>query len=173
MGTAEAIRQRVPAIGASSELSSSSSLDDRNKIGAPKDMEWNMIEHMDSSVSPAGSTDVTMATSAAPGIKLSIKEMIASGSKQNSSNKGIEDTSGKSDQPTPPKMITLSALNDRANDTMGKRIRSLGSVVANEPAQKKPPQNNLAFDRNPEHGRNQDKEKEIEDEVKRSSQDIQ
>jgi hypothetical protein len=113
-----------------------------------------------------------MATSAAPGIKLSFKDIIASGRKQNSSSKGIEETSGKTDQPAPTKMITLSILSDKANDTTGKRTRSLGSA-ANEPAQKKPPQNSLAFDRNPEHGRNQDKEKEIEDEVKRSSQNIE
>jgi hypothetical protein len=64
---------------------------------------------------------------------------------------------------------------------MGKRTRSLVSA-ANEPAQKKPPQNSLAYDRNPEPAqdtppairtRNQDREKEVEDEVKRSCQNIQ
>ena len=62
---------------------------------------------------------------------------------------------------------------------MGKRTRSLGTV-ANEPAQKKPPQNCLASlsERAPllleqPFTRNQDKEKEIEEEVKKSCQNIQ
>jgi hypothetical protein len=51
-------------------------------------------------------------------------------------------------------------------------------TIANEPAQKKPPQNSLASDRNAEHvqdaprTRNQDREKEIEEEAKRSCQNI-
>jgi hypothetical protein len=121
----------------------------------------------------AGSADVTMATSSTPAIKLSFKEIVASVHKQNSSSKSMEGTSGRLEQPPPPKLITLSTLDDKTKDTMvGKRARSLGTA-SNEPAQKKPLQNSLVFERNPEHGRNQDKEKEIEEEVKRSSQNIE
>jgi hypothetical protein len=79
-------------------------------------------------------------TSAAPVIKLTFKEVISSVQKQNKVNKEI---ARASEQPTPPKLITLSNLGSRTVDTMGKRTRSLGTV-ANEPAQKKPPQNGLA-----------------------------
>ncbi len=52
MGTPEAIRQRGPVIGTSAEISSSSSQDDHNKVGAPKGTEENPVEHVDLSVSP-------------------------------------------------------------------------------------------------------------------------
>jgi uncharacterized phage infection (PIP) family protein YhgE len=75
MGTPEAIRQRGPVIDTSAELSSSSSQGEHSKARAPKSTEQNPVEHVDLSVSPiTESTDVTMATSAAPVIKLSFKE---------------------------------------------------------------------------------------------------
>ena len=62
---------------------------------------------------------------------------------------------------------------------MGKRTRSLGTA-ANEPAQKKPPQNSLtplservSLSSEQLTSRDLDKEKEIEEEVKRSCQNIQ
>jgi hypothetical protein len=90
-----------------------------------------------------------METSTAPVIKLSFKEIIASVHKQNKASKNSEGIAGATEQPPPPKLITLSNLGSRKEDTMGKRTRSLGSA-ANEPAQKKPPQNSLEPDRNPE-----------------------
>jgi hypothetical protein len=70
-------------------------------------------------------------------------------------------------------LITLSTLDDKTKDTMGKRARSLGTATS-EPSPKKPSQNSQALTwTNPEHGRNQDREKEIEEEVKRSSQSIE
>jgi hypothetical protein len=123
-----------------------------------------------------------MATSATPVIKLSFKEIIASVHKQNKATKNVEGTAGTSEQPPPPKLITLSNLSNKKEDTIGnKRTRSLGTA-ANEPAQKKPPQNSLASDHSSEptrdaspviRVRNQHREKEIEDEVKRSCQNIQ
>jgi hypothetical protein len=149
--------------------------------GAPKSTEQNPVEHVDLSISPTETTDATMAISAAPVIKLSFKEKIASVHKQNQATKNSEGMAGTSEQPPPPKLITLSKLSSRKEDTMGERTRSLGSA-ANEPAQKKPPQNSLASDRNPEPAqdtppairtRNQDREKEVEDEVRKSCQNIQ
>jgi hypothetical protein len=109
-------------------------------------------------------------------IKLSFKEVISSVQKQNSMNKNI---AGISEQPTPPKLITLSNLGSKREDTMGKRTRSLGPA-ASELAQKKPPQNSLASPSahapllvEQPHPRNQDREKEVEEEVKRSYQNIQ
>jgi hypothetical protein len=142
-----------------------------------------MGEHVDLSVSPPEPKDTVMetstvpvVTSAAPVIKLTFKEVISSVQRQNNMNKEI---ARKSEQPTPPKLITLSNLGSRTVDTMGKRTRSLGTV-ASEPAQKKPPQNSMAStsERAPllleqPCPRNQDKEKEIEEEVKRSCQNIQ
>jgi hypothetical protein len=110
----------------------------RTKLGgAPVQ---NLGEPVDLSVSPPEPGDTAMETSAAPVIKLSFKEVISSVQKQNNMNKNI---AGTSEEPTPPKLITLSNLGSRKGDTMGKRTRSLGTA-ANEPAQKKPPQNNMA-----------------------------
>jgi hypothetical protein len=181
MGTPEAIRQRGPVIGTSAELSSSSSQGEHSKAGAPKSTEHNPGEHVDLSVSPTESTDVTMTTSAAPVIKCFKEIKIASVHKQNKATKDSEGMAGTSEQPPPPKLITLSNLGNRKEDTMGKRTRSLGTA-ANEPAHKKPSQNSLASDPKSEPSReellairtrNQDREKEIDDEVKRSCQNIQ
>ncbi len=101
--------------------------------------------------------------------------------KQNKANKNVEGSAGTSEQPPPSRLITLSTLSNKKEDTVGKRTRSLGTA-ANEPAHKKPPQNSLASDPNSEpaqdtslatRGRDQDREKEIEDEVRRSCQNIQ
>jgi hypothetical protein len=81
----------------------------------------------------------------------------------------IEGSAGTPEQPTPPRLIALPTLSNKKEDTVGKRTRSLGTV-ANEPAQKKPPQNSLVSDHNPELAqnklqamrvRNQNKEKEV------------
>jgi hypothetical protein len=181
MGTPEAIRQRGPVIGTSTKHHSSSSQDDHSKVGAPKGTEQNPVEHVDLSVSPTDLADVTMATSAAPVIKLSFKEVIASVHKQNKANKNIEGSAGTSEQPPPSRLISLSTLSHKKEDTVGKRARSLGTA-ASEPDHKKPPQHDLVGDPNSAlaqdaspaiRGRNQDREKEVEDEVKRSCQNIQ
>ncbi len=190
MGTPEAIRQRgpvIPVMGSSAELFPRlfppSSQYDQNKAGAPDGTVQNLVEPVDLSVSPPEPRDTIMetstapvVTSAAPVIKLSFKEIISSVQRQNNMNKDI---AGTLEQPTPPKLITLSNLGSRKGDTMGKRTRSLGTV-SNEPAQKKPPQNDLAspLERAPllseqPQARNHDKEKEVEEEVKRSCQNIQ
>jgi hypothetical protein len=87
-----------------------------------------------------------METSTAPAIKLSFKEVIASGQVRNKATKNIEGSTVTSEQPTPPRLLTLSTLGSKKEDAEGKRTRSLGTV-ANEPAQKKPPQNSLATSR--------------------------
>jgi hypothetical protein len=79
--------------------------------------------------------------------------------------------------PPPSRLISLSTLSHKKEDTVGKRARSLGTS-ASEPAYKKPPQNDLVGDPNSAppaqeasqaiRGQDQDKEKEIEDEVRRS-----
>jgi hypothetical protein len=84
-----------------------------------------------------------METSTAPAIKLSFKEIVSSVQKQNKATKNIEGSAGTSEQPPSPRLITLSTLGSKNEDAPGKRTRSLGTV-ANEPAQKKPPQNSLA-----------------------------
>jgi hypothetical protein len=68
MGTTEAIKQRGPVIWTGTELSSSSSQDDHGKVGALEGNEQNSVEHVDLSISPTDSADVTtnMAKSAAP-----------------------------------------------------------------------------------------------------------
>jgi hypothetical protein len=182
METPEVIRQRGPVMGSSAELFprllSSSPQDDHNKVGAPESAVQDSGEPVNLSVSPTEPGDTVMETSAAPAIKLSFKEIISSVQKQNKSAKNIEGLGGTSEQPPPPRLITLSTLGNKNEDTVGKRARSMGTM-ANEPAQKKPPQNSLASDRNPEHTldaprtRNQGREKEVEDEVKRSCQNIQ
>ncbi len=190
MGTPEAIKQRgpiIPVMGSSAELFSRlfspPSQNDQNKVGAPDGTVQNLVEPVDLSVSPPEPRDTIMeigtapvVTVAAPVIKLSFKEMISSVQRQNNMNKEIARTS---EQPTPPKLITLSNLGSTKGDTMGKRTRSLGTV-ANEPAQKKPPQNGLASpsERAPLlseqlKARNHDKEQEVEEEVKRLCQNIQ
>ncbi len=144
MRTPEAIRQRGPVMGSSAELFPRlfppPSQDDQNKVGAPDGTVQNLGEPVDLSVSPPEPGDTTMetsaapvVTSAAPVIKLSLKEVISSVQRQNNMNKNI---AGTSEQPTPPKLITLSNLGSGKGDTMGKRTRSLGTVT-NEPAQKK------------------------------------
>jgi hypothetical protein len=190
MGTPEAIRQREPAMpvkGSSGELFSRlfppSSQNGQNKVGAADGTVQKPAEPVDLSVSPPEPKDTIMetstapvVTSAAPVIKLTFKEMISSVQKQNNANKEI---ARASEQPTPPKLITLSSLGNRKEDNVGKRTRSLGAV-ASEPAQKKPPQNSMASTTErplllleQPVPRNQDKEKEIEEEVKRSCQNIQ
>jgi hypothetical protein len=153
MGTPEAIRQKGPVMGTSAELFprlfSSSSQDDHNKVGAPDGVEQNPDEPVDLSVSPTEPGDTVMETSTARVVKLSFKEITASVHKQNKAFKNSEGIAGATEQPPPPKLIILSNLGSRKEDTMGKRTRSLGSA-ANEPAQKKPPQNSLAPDRDPE-----------------------
>ncbi len=186
MGTPEAIRQRGPVMGTSAELFprlfSSSSQEDHNKVGAPEGAAQNSVEPVDLSVSPTEPGDTVMETSTTPVIKLSFKEIISSVQKQNKTTKNIGGSAGTSEQPTPPRLITLiSNLGNKNEDTMGKRTRSLGTA-ANEPAHKKPPQKSLAPGPNSEppreeslaiRTRNQDKEKEVEDEVKKSCQNIQ
>jgi hypothetical protein len=121
-------------------------------------------------------TSAAPETSSAPMAKLSFKEVISSAQKQNSKNKNV---AGTSEQPPPPRLITLSTLGNKYEDAPGKRTRSLGTVTS-EPAQKKPPQNSMAStsERAPPlleqpFPRNQDKEKEVEEEVKKSCQNIQ
>ncbi len=138
MGTPEAIRQRGPVMGTSAELFSSSSQDGYDKVGAPRGTEQNPVEHVDLSVSPTESTDVTMATSAAPVIKLSFKEIIASVHKQNNGIKNIEVSAGTSEQPTPPRLITLSTLSNKKEDTVGKRTRSLQRTCTKEAPSEQP-----------------------------------
>jgi hypothetical protein len=182
MGTPEAIRQRGPVMGSSAELFPRLFPPDvQNKVGAPDGTVQNLGEPVDLSVSPPEPGETVMETSTAPAIKLSFKEIVSSVQKRNKATKNIEGSSGTSEQPPPPRLITLSTLGSKNEDAPGKRARSLGTV-ANEPAQKKPPQNSLASPS--EHisipllleqprPRNQDREKEIEDEVKRSYQNIQ
>ncbi len=115
-------------------------------------------------------------------IKLSFKEIISSVQKQNKATKNIEGLAGASEQPTLPRLITLSTSGNKNEDTVGKRARSMGTI-ANEPAQKKPPQNSQSTDHTNSESpqskmqdfctRNQDKEKEFEEEVRRSCQNIQ
>ncbi len=147
MGTPEAIRQRGPVMSSSADLFPrlfpSSSQDVQNKVGAPESAVQNSGESVDLSVSPTEPEDTIMETSAAPVIKLSFKEIISVVQKQNMATRNIEGMAGTSEQPTPPRLITLSTLGNKNEDTVGKRTRSLGPA-ANEPAQKKPPQNSLA-----------------------------
>ncbi len=158
-----------------------SSQDVQNKVGAPDGTAQNLGEPVDLSVSPIEPGDTVMETSTAPAIKLSFKEIVSSAQKQNKATKNIEGPAETSEQPPPPRLITLSTLGSKNEDAPGKRARSLGTV-ANEPAQKKPPQNSLASPSEhisipllleQPHPRNQDKEKEVEEEVKRSCQNIQ
>ena len=190
MGTPESIRQREPGVpvrGSSAELFPRlfppSSRSDQNKVGAADGTVPKPIEPVDLSVSPPEPKDAIMetstapvVTSAAPVIKLTFKEVISSVQKQNNVNKEI---ARASEQPTPPKLITLSNPGSRTVDTMGKRTRSLGAV-ASEPAQKKPPQNSyeslrerVALSSDQLRVRNLDREKEVEEEVKKSCQNIQ
>ncbi len=181
MGTPEAIRQRepvMPVMGSSADLfprlfTPSSSPDGTvQTVGEPVDL----------SVSPPEPGDIDMETRTAPVIssasttKPTFKEIISSTRRLNSQNKN---GAGVSEQPTPPRLITLSAPGSKNDDAPGKRTRSLGTL-ANEPAQKKPPQNSQAspaervpISKEPPQLRNQDKEKEVEEEVKRSCQNIQ
>jgi hypothetical protein len=137
MGTPEAIRQRGPVMGTSAKLFprlfSSSSQDDHNKVGAPEGAAQNLVEPVDLSVSPTEPGDTGMETSTAPVIKLSFKEIISSVQKQNKATKNIEGLAGASEQPTPPRLITLSTIGNKNEDTVGKRARSMGTL-ANEPA---------------------------------------
>jgi hypothetical protein len=117
--------------------------------------------------------------SSAPVTKLSFKEVVSSVQKRNKATKNIEGIARTSEQPTPPRLITLSTLGNKNGVHPVKRTRSLGTV-ANEPAQKKPPQNSLASpservptSMEPTQPRNQDKEREFEKEVKKSCQNIQ
>ncbi len=151
----------------------SSFRDDQNKVGAPDGTEQNLGEPVDLSVSPV------MEASTAPVIKLSFKEIVSSVQKQNKATKNIDGIAGTAEQPTPPRLIALSTLGNKNEHTIGKRTRSLGPA-ANEPAQKKSSQNSLAssLERSPllieqPRPRNQDREEEIEEEVKRSCQNIQ
>jgi hypothetical protein len=143
----------------------------------------NLCEPVDLSVSPTEPEDTVMETGTAPAIKLSFKEIISSVQKQNSAAKDIEGSAGTSEQPTPPRLITLSTLGNKNEDTVGKRTRSMGTM-ANEPAQKKPtPQNSLASNHTSSEPfqskvqdfrtRDQGREKEVEDKVRRSCQNIQ
>jgi hypothetical protein len=147
MGTPEAIRQRGPVMGSSAELFPRlfppSSQDVQNTVGAPDGTAQNLGEPVDLSVSPIEPGDTVMETSTAPAIKLSFKEIVSSVQKQNKATKNIEGSAETSEQPPPPRLITLSTLGSKNEDAPGKRTRSLGTV-ANEPAQKKPPQNSLA-----------------------------
>ncbi len=185
MGTPETIRQRGPVMGSSAELFPrlfpSSSQDVQNKVGVPDGTVQNLGEPVDLSVSPPEPGDTVMETSTAPAIKLSYKEIVSSVQKQDKATKNIEGLAGTPEQPPPPRLITLSTLGSKNEDAPGKRTRSL-RTVASEPAQKKPSQNSLASPS--EHisipllleqprPRNQDREKEIEEEVKRSCQNIQ
>jgi hypothetical protein len=150
MGTPEAIRQRgpvIPVVGSSADLfprlftSSSHGI-----VWAPDGTVQNLGEPVDLSVSPPEPGDIVMGTSAAPETssapmaKLSFKEVISSAQKQNSKNKNV---AGTSEQPPPPRLITLSTLGSKNEDVIGKRTRSLGTV-ASKPAQKKPSQNSMA-----------------------------
>jgi hypothetical protein len=136
MGTPEAIKQRgpiIPVMGSSGELFPRlfppPSQDEQNKVGAPDGTVQNLVEPVDLSVPPPEPKDTVMetstapvVTSAAPVIKLSFKEVISSVQRQNNMNKEIARTS---EQPTPPKLITLSNLGSRKGDTVGKRTNSL------------------------------------------------
>ncbi len=120
MGTPEAIRQREPVMGSSADLFPRlfppSSQDDHNKVGAPDGAERNSGEPVDLTVSPNEPGDTIMETTAAPVIKLSFKEIISTVQKQNMATKNIEGMAGTSEQPTPPRLITLSTLGNKNED---------------------------------------------------------
>jgi hypothetical protein len=186
MGTPEAIRQRGPVIGSSAHLFPRlfppSSHDDQNNVGVHDVIGRNLVEPVDWSISPTEPEDAVMETRTAPAIKLTFKEIISSGQKQVKAEKNMEWSAGTSGQPTPPRVISLSTLGGKNEDTVGKRTRSLGTV-GSEPAQKKPPQNSLASNHTSSEpfqtkvqelrARDQDKEKEVEDKVRKSCQNIQ
>ncbi len=186
MGTPEAIRQRGPVIGSSAHLFPRlfppSSHDDQNNVGAHDVIGRNLVEPVDLSISPTEPEDAIMETRTAPVIKLTFKEIISSGQKQVKAEKNMEGSAGTSGQPTPSRVISLSTLGGKNEDTVGKRTRSLGTV-AKEPAQKKPPQNSHASSHNSSElpqstkqisrVRNHDMEKEIEEKVRKSCQNIQ
>jgi hypothetical protein len=181
MGTSEAIRQRGPVVGSSADLFPrlfpSSSRDDQNKVGAPDGAAQNLYEPVDLSVSPTELGDTVMETSTEPAVKLTFKEVISSVQVRNKASKNIEGSAGTSVQPTPPRLIILSTLGNKNEDTVGKRTRSMGTM-ANEPAQKNPPQNSLASNHTSSESvqskmqdlrtRDQEREKEVEEKVRRS-----
>jgi hypothetical protein len=153
-------------------------------LSEPVDLTVSPIDPGDAvmETSAAPETSAARETSSAPVTKLSFKEVISSVQKQNSRNKNIAGIVGTSEQPTPPRLLTLSTPGGKNEDTVGKKTRSIGTV-ANEPAQKKPPQNSLASSHTSSEPsqnkvpvlrtRDQDMEKDIEDKVRKSCQNIQ
>jgi hypothetical protein len=117
---------------------------------------------------------------AEPAIKLIFKGVIDSARKRIKANKNMDGPAGTEAPSPPPRLISLFTLSDKRDDLIGKRAGPFGAPV-NEPAQpahKKPPQYDPGTDpsfqaRVAEMYTNQEKEKEGEDEVKRSCQNIQ
>jgi hypothetical protein len=169
-----------PASEASTEQTSSSSEAEQNKVGGSKDTERVPATPIDLSISPTDQADIAMEPIAELAVKLTFKGVIDSARKRIQVNKNIDGPAGTEVRSPPPRLISLSTLSDKKDDLVGKRARSFGAP-ANEPAQpahKKPPQYDPGAYPSFQakvvemRTRNQEKEKEVEDEVRRSCQNI-
>jgi hypothetical protein len=122
-----------------------------------------------------------METTAEPSVKLTYQGVILSGARRRSrdANMNVSESEETSASTPPSRLISLTTLGSRTEDSIGKRARPLGTPASEpvQPAHKKPPQIDLGIDlRTAEiqasRARNQEKKKLVEHEVRRSCQGI-
>ncbi len=201
MGTPEAIRSRgtsrrqadkkeVSEQSSSSEedddqdqSSSSSSEDDHDEDGAQERAAQNTEMSIDFSISPTDSGETNKETGAPlPATRPSFREVLDSSRERPSRDVTMDGPTGTEITPAHQRLITLTPLSNKKDDSGNKKTRSsmAHSNDQEQPASKKSPQNaepptvQNARDHVAAHRMgNQEKEKEVQEQVRRSCQNVQ
>ena len=141
-----------------------------------------MESAIDLSASPTEPTKTSKETSTAPVNRLSFKQALEITRNNRAKDTSIGTSTGTDSVPAHRKLITLSSLGIKKDDSADKRTRTLTeqSSIQEQPASKKPPHNS---DPNPvrqqgseiaanRRTRNQEKKEAIQEEVRRSAQNV-
>jgi hypothetical protein len=190
MGTPDAIRRRAPqtsrtVVDECADQPCPSSEANQNKDGTPMDNDQLPAMHIDLTTSPTESRDIAMETTAEPAVKLTFQEVLASASNKRNLDNDDERAAKESATATPPKLISLFTLSSRRDDVVGKRARPTDAPASEPtpPANKKPPRLDQSLDSlagmtmaeraQTRNTRNQEREKWVEEEVRKVCQGIQ
>jgi len=182
MGTPESIKKRgtYNERGRSPSVSSStSSGGERAEAGTQQGAELGTGVHVDLSVSPTEPTGNDKGTNLPlPAAQPSFKDALVSSQDQPSPDVIMDGSSGTENTPTLRKLITLSSLSGKKDDAANKRTRSSASHSSDQeqPSLKRPPQNAGSSSRHESsterRARNLEREEFVQEEVRRSSQDV-
>jgi hypothetical protein len=169
--------------GASDQSSSSSPSEDEGGEKEHQQQSDQVMElSIDLSVSPTDPDKASKETSAAPVNRLSFKQALEISKNNRSQGAAIVTSTGTGSVPSHRRLITLSSLGIKKDDSANKRTRTSSepSNDQEQPVSKKPPQNSDPIPNRQtgsevvpgRRSRNQEKEEAIQEEVRRSAQNV-